>query len=208
MERFNQTIQNMFVKYVQDKKEDWEEYLSTCVYAYNTSKHESSKYCPFTVMFGRPAVLPIDLKLASSVTTLSEVDQNVDQMIEEHQIYRETMTEKVKANIAAAQARQKEQYDKKHHNPDIFTKGALVLKKDMKRKKRAGGKMDYKWLGPYRIVKSMGKGLYQIEGVHHPEIKIERVHGIHLKPYHPLSKNVRSYMYMLAVQMVAVCVCM
>lgn len=35
--------------------------------------------------------------------------------------------EKVKANITVAQTRQKEQYDKKHHNPDIFTKGALVL---------------------------------------------------------------------------------
>ena len=68
--------------------------------------------------------------------------------------------EKVKANIVAAQARQKGQYDKKHHDPEIFAEGALVLKKDMTCKKRAGGKMDYKWIGPYRIVKSMGKGLY------------------------------------------------
>ena len=58
------------------------------------------------------------------------------------------MVEKVKANIVAVQARQKEQYDKKHHNADNFTEGALVLNKDIKRKKRAGGKMDYKWLGP------------------------------------------------------------
>lgn len=186
----------MFVKYVQDKKEEWEEYINTCVYAYNTSKHESSKYSPFTVMFGRLAVLPIDLKLTSDVATLPNADQNADQLMEENQINRERMMEKVKANIIAAQARQKEQYDKKHHNPDIFTKGALVLKKDMKRKKRAGGKMDYKWLGPYRIVKSMSKGLYQIESVEQPKIKIQRVHGIHLKPYRPSAKTVSIATYM------------
>jgi len=80
------------------------------------------------LLFGRPAVLPIDLKLSSDVAALPKVDQNADQIIEEHQIHHEMMMEKVKANITAAQARMKEQYDKKHHNPDIFSKGALILK--------------------------------------------------------------------------------
>ena len=182
----------MFVKYVQDKKQDWEDYISTCVYAYNTSKHESSKFCPFTVMFGRSAVLPIDLKLSSDVATSPKADQNTDAMIEENQIYREKMMEKVKANIVAAQSRQKEQYDRKHHDREIFAEGALVLKKDMTRKKRAGGKMDNKWIGPYRIVKSMGKGLYQIESADQFNVKIQRVHGIHLKPFYPSAKTVSS----------------
>ena len=186
----------MFVKYVQNKKHDWEDYISTCVYAYNTSKHESSKFCPFTIMFGRSAVLPIDLKLSSDVATSLKTDQNADEMIEENQIHREKMMEKVKANIVAAQARQKEQYDKKHHDPEIFAEGALVLKKDMTRKKRAGGKMDYKWIGPYRIVKSMGKGLYQIESTDQSNVKIQRVHGIHLKPYNPSTRTVSSSVVM------------
>ena len=50
--------------------------------------------------------------------------------------------ESVKENILVAQQRQKEQYDHKHSNPEIFTVGALVLKKDFTRKKRAGGKLD------------------------------------------------------------------
>ena len=192
VERFNQTIQNMFVKYVQEKKQAWEDYISTCVYAYHTSKHESSKFCPFTVMFGRSAVLPIDLKLSSDVATSLKADQNTDELIEENQTYREKMMEKVKANIVAAQSRQKEQYDKKHHDSEIFAEGALVLKRDMTRKKRAGGKMDSKWIGPYRIMKSMGKGLYQIESADIPNVKIQRVHGIHLKPYYPSAKTVSS----------------
>ena len=100
--------------------------------------------------------------------------------------------EKVKANIVVAQARQKEQYDNKHHDPVIFAKGALVLKKDMTRKKRAGEKMDYKWIGPSRIVKSMGKDLYQIESADQSNVKIQRVHGIHLKLYIPSTRTVSS----------------
>ena len=105
------------------------------------------------------------------------------------------MDEKVKENIRAAQARQKEAYDKKRHNPETFKVGALVLRKDMKRKKQAGGKLDFKWLGPYTIVKSMGRGLYQIQDVSdHTKQKL-KVHGIHLKLLHPSTK-VHSIMIM------------
>ena len=52
--------------------------------------------------------------------------------------------------------------------------------------------MDYKWIGPYRIVKSMGKGLYQIESADQSNVKIQRAHGIHLKPYNPSTRTVSS----------------
>ena len=37
--------------YMQEKKEKWNDYLDTCLFAYNTSKHESTKYTPFEIMF-------------------------------------------------------------------------------------------------------------------------------------------------------------
>jgi len=51
----------MLVKFIDSKKESWEDYLDTCIYAYNTSKHKSSKFSPFEVMFGMIAVLPVEL---------------------------------------------------------------------------------------------------------------------------------------------------
>ena len=59
-ERFNQTLQGMLVKLVHEKKEKWSDVLDGCVFAYNTSVQDSTKYTPFQLMFGRQATLPID----------------------------------------------------------------------------------------------------------------------------------------------------
>ena len=58
-----------------------------------------------------------------------------------------------------------------------------MLIKDYERKKRKGGKMDYRWLGPYTIVKALGKGLYTLEAGDESSKIIDRVHGTRLKPY-------------------------
>lgn len=58
----------------------------------------------------------------------------------------------------------------------------MVLKKDFTRKKRKGGKLDTKWLGPFKILGSLGRGLYRLQGVQTGKV-IPRVNGVHLKPY-------------------------
>ena len=57
------SLQNMLVKYVSSKKEMWGHYLDTCAFAYNASQHDSTKFTPFMLMFGRRATLPIDVEL-------------------------------------------------------------------------------------------------------------------------------------------------
>ena len=41
-----------------------------------------------------------------------------------------------------------------------FEVGVKVLKKDFLRKKRKGGCMDHKWLGPYEVIKDVGQGFF------------------------------------------------
>lgn len=95
---------------------------------------------------------------------------------------REHILQEAKKNIIHAQAKQKAAYDKKHFNPEVFKVASMVLKKDFTRKKRKGGKLDAKWEGPYEIVCSLGRGLYRLRDVHHPN-KFLRVNGVHLKKY-------------------------
>ena len=130
-ERWNQTLQSMLVKFVDEKKHLWDSYLDTCVFAYNTSRHESTHFTPFELMFCRKAVLPIDIEmrkktaedvLASYEDASDLLTDNMDQLMKN----RRNMLEEAKANIKKAQERQKEQYDRKHAQSDAFQCGAKV----------------------------------------------------------------------------------
>ena len=68
-------------------------------------------------------------------------------------------------------------------HPEVFRVGAIVLKKDLTRKKRKGGKLDCKWVGLYEIVCTLGHGLYWLRDTQCPNKVLSRVNGVHLKKY-------------------------
>ena len=76
-----------------------------------------------------------------------------------------------------AQRIQKRNYSRKRGKGSHFGIGNKVLKKDFRRKKRAGGALDPKWLGPYEVMKDIGKGLCSDDG------KVDLAHGDHLKVF-------------------------
>ena len=164
VERFNQTLQRMLTKYVHTQKKKWSSFLDTCVFAYNTFRHEASQFTPFELMFSRRATLPIDLDIKKStpkqeVLCYANMDEpDLLQLAKE----RVEHLEEAKTNILAAQKKQKEYYDRKHAKPHLFEKGQLVLKKDFKRKKRKGGKLHARFLGSYVINKKLGRGIYEL----------------------------------------------
>ena len=90
-ERWNQTLKNMIVKFVNEKKEDWGVYIDCHVFAYNTAKHASSLYSPFEVMFGTKAVLPIELSFNDEGKTLLDDYDNHDTQQDSVSIYMYSM---------------------------------------------------------------------------------------------------------------------
>ena len=59
-----------------------------------------------------------------------------------------------------------------------------VFKKDFLRKKRKGGKLDPRWLGPYIITQKLSKGFYSLQSVANPSDCVKQVYGAHLKAFH------------------------
>eukprot|EP00731_Ephydatia_muelleri_P024390 Em0016g661a len=166
VERFNQSLQNMLHKYIQEKKEKWDDYLDTCTFAYNTSRHESTKFTPFEIMFGRKAILPLDLDAGVHQGPCNEAEVTIcsqETEIQQKESQHKALLEEVQKNIISAQKKQKEQYDKKHSKAVFYSAGTHVLKKDFRKKKRKGGKLDFPWVGPYLITRSLGKGFYELQ---------------------------------------------
>ena len=65
-ERYNQTLVNSLANFAQDKRETWDENVCEVVYSYNTAVQESTKHTPFESMFGRMAILPVDISAAGN----------------------------------------------------------------------------------------------------------------------------------------------
>ena len=121
----------MLVKFIGERKDLWEQFLDSCLYAYNTSRHESTHYSPYKLKFGRKPILPIDVDMNKLTcdAALQFYEQakdisstHVSKSAAEHH---EVLTI-AKKNVAIAQAKQKEQYDRKHCKPGLTFLCAIV----------------------------------------------------------------------------------
>ena len=61
-ERFNSTLCNMLGTLSEEEKSDWKSYLGCMTRAYNCTKHASTTYSPYYLMFGRHPRLPVDVE--------------------------------------------------------------------------------------------------------------------------------------------------
>ena len=75
-EKFNGTLCKMLSSYCNERQTDWDEYLDICLFAYRTSKQETTKETPFRLLYGRDANLPIDMaKWSTSDMFLQNIEQ-------------------------------------------------------------------------------------------------------------------------------------
>ena len=53
VERQNRTLQDMLAAFASEHRDDWDLWIDSAVFAYNTSCHESTRYSPYELIFGR-----------------------------------------------------------------------------------------------------------------------------------------------------------
>ncbi|MCO5562243.1 hypothetical protein L7F22_015869 [Adiantum nelumboides] len=154
VESTNKTLVTILRKTVDVNKRDWDENLSTAVWAYNTTFKETTGFTPFSLVYGQECVLPIEHELAT-LRFLHEHSLPLEESLKERLVGKlEHLDEwrlRAYLNQEVAKKRQTKQKAKKAKIYE-FEDGQLVLLYD------AGhelfpGKLSHVWLGPYRIVK-------------------------------------------------------
>ena len=123
-ERFNRTLLGLLGTLTEEQKQNWKSFVAPLVHAYNATKHESTGYSPFFLMFGRHARLPIDVVLGIPEESMEE--NTYSDFIADLK-NRLDYTYKLASKAAdVSRGKQKKHYDKGIRHTQIF-KGDRVL---------------------------------------------------------------------------------
>ena len=121
--------------------------MDLAVYAYNTSRHESTGFSSYEIVFGRTARMPIEVDLAVPLrnpTSQSDYTKSVRNVLKE-------VTPLAQTNLETARRKQASTYDKNRGTWKPFQPGSFVW---MRRPKK--WKSGRKWVWPYVVLSRFG----------------------------------------------------
>jgi hypothetical protein len=196
-ERMNQTLKGALVKFFNANHDDWDVHIKSVLFAYRTSRNDSTKFTPFELMFGRTPILPIEMDIASRPDRDDDDDVSpspqssavqFNEKVSIMMAIREQVKAKAMSNIEKAQERQKKHYDAKH-KPPCFKEGDVVLLRNKRNEQRKGGKLEQPWSGPYTVSRLLSKGVCKLQNNDGVELKTS-YNSSRLKIYHQSKKSV------------------
>lgn len=162
-ERFNSTMCDSLAALCNGKK-NWHDHLSKVVFSYNTSRHSTTKFTPFEMMFGRLCKLPFDLP---KKTTIIEPHQYVEDLYR----YLNDINGMAQLNIEQAQAKSKTRHDA-HRTNDLHDIGQFVYI----RRLGLNRKLSSKYVGPFQIIQQMNHSIYRVQN----PMKLNEILTVHV----------------------------
>lgn len=136
-ERFNRTLGDMIRSLPPRSKVKWPQMLNTLTFAYNCTRHETTGFPPFFLMFGRTPRLPVDILFEKGL--LNNETVNVHKYVQSlEKDLREAMLI-TQEHAKRQQAKQAEYYDRKGkgHSLELGDRVLLANKGERGKKKLA-----------------------------------------------------------------------
>ncbi len=167
IERGHQAFINALIALTIGGKKKWTRLLPTVLFADRTTVHGPTGFTPFYVVYGREAVLPVETKYPTWRTLgWDEVDSR-EKLLElrvRQILMRDEDVEESRLRKERRRLEGKEYFDAHHQirKRAIKEKDFVLVYdvKDMDVDKSRSTKLQYRWLGPYKVLKASSSGYY------------------------------------------------
>jgi hypothetical protein len=174
VERQNRTTEACILKSCRDRQDQWIYALDSILFACRTSKHASTGFTPYRMMFNRDPVIPAELAdnlrdvlPGEDPPLLSQSDKptmTYEETVEAMEATRQEVLDSAMDNIEKSQAIQTKYYNMRHAS-EVFPVGTKVSKQNMKDKSRKEKGKD-PFLGPYTVMEVNEFGAYKLKDRH------------------------------------------
>jgi hypothetical protein len=161
-EAFNKPLARMLAAYANENHRDWDKYLPFIQFAYNTSVHETTKFSPFYLIYGREPRFPIEL--ANGGADYAGVGGTAS-LAEEIENRFRVAFELAKHNQDLANFKMVVRGDKQKHRPEykVGQKVWLYIIPRTNKKKGIHKKLKYPWQGPYLVTKQVSPNIVELK---------------------------------------------
>ena len=109
-ERFNSTLLNMLGTLDPKKKADWKSHVGSLVHAYNCTRHDTTGFSPYYLMFGRHPRIAVDLALGRHESSGPVTSRDYINSLKEGLKKAYDLAE---SSVKRSQADQKDRYDRR-----------------------------------------------------------------------------------------------
>jgi hypothetical protein len=123
VERFNATFVPQIAKLQDKEHNNWDEFLSPVVFAYNTGTHSTTNYSPFQLLFGREPRLPTDAQATSF--TFHKPNDYYEQLKKSMKV----IHAHARGNITRKQHHYKARYDKRRPDPHHTINDRVLIRR-------------------------------------------------------------------------------
>ena len=168
IEKSHRTFNEYVRSYIACEKTDWDSWMKYFTYCFNTTPSVTHGYCPYELVFGK---LPLEFKTPSSRIGVDPL-YNVDDYSKETKYRLEIARSRAKELLHKNKLKQKLLYDEKINKINLRVGDKVIVRND------SGHKLDYNYLGPFRVDRIDNNGNVSIVGKNN---KKQLIHSNRLK---------------------------